>query len=112
VVIGNGDITGIADDVNHAVVARIETLMALDNPRPRQVAHFPVGMNVHIRKEPFQIGKRYWLVLMDQIPHKKACPGISRSGIRRKEDIVRIHGDVALDPEPPEKHVADPRQML
>jgi len=69
-------------------------------------------MNVHIRQEPFQIGKRYWLVLMDQIPDKKACPGISRSRIGRKKDIVWIDRDVTLDPEPPEENVADPRQML
>src|SRR5437879_2528839 len=55
VIIRHGDISRIANNINNSFVTRIETLVTLDDPRPRQIAHSAVRMGVHIGYTPLEI---------------------------------------------------------
>src|SRR5947209_13111248 len=92
-VVRDGDIARVADNINHFSVPRVEALMTFQNAGARHAAENPVGKQVYFGDARFYIGERDRLII-DQVTDQKASPGVTGSRIRYEKNIVGKNGQI------------------
>jgi hypothetical protein len=111
-VLGNDNIPGITNDVDHSRITGIEAVMALDDSG---LAH-PVEVSLcgafGIRDQAMDIRESSRLLWVDQIGEKKTGPGIARFRERNQKNIVRKNQQAATRPVQPEPTLYSGNQVL
>ena len=77
VVLRDDDVARVANDVDDARIARIEALMALDNPRPRHPVEIFLARAGRIGNQAIDVRPGGGLVRKSQVGQKKAGPGVA-----------------------------------
>src|SRR5258706_1224278 len=95
VVLRDHHIPRVADDVDYSRIARIEVLMALDDPRARRTHQVPITGHFRTRNHTVDVRKINLLVRAHQVGDQEPCPGIPRLRIGHKKCIVGEDGQVS-----------------
>src|SRR5205807_1942025 len=92
-VVRDGYIAWVADNINYFFVPRVEALMAFQNARAPHAAEMPVGKQVYFGNSGFYIGERDRLIV-NQVTDEKPRPGVTGSWIRHEKNIVGEDGQI------------------
>jgi len=88
-VVRQGDVSRISNNVDYPAVAVVKVFMALDASWPRDPLQSEAGLRFGIRNQAFDIGECSWRLGMKQVCNQKASPGVSGSRVRNHKSIVR-----------------------
>lgn len=94
IVVRQDHVSGIANDVDHALVTVIKVFVTLDESRPWDPFQGPTGLCLCIRHQSLDVGKGGGLFLVKQIRDKKPRPSISGTWIGHNKRIVRVNREV------------------
>ena len=91
VIIGNGHIARIPYKIDHRLITWVEYLVTFQNATGAQPAQTTVGVEVDLRNTLLEIGKRDWIMGIDQISNEKPQPVVAGTGVRHDVDVIRIN---------------------
>src|ERR1017187_6094931 len=94
-VIRNGYVSRIADNVNDALVARIETIMGSNDARSRHAGKIPLRQHLRGRTHPINIAPVRGGFGESQVGYEKTGPGISRFWVGNKKRVIGKNEEVA-----------------
>src|SRR5881394_47003 len=80
VILRDHDVAGVADDIDHLFVSRIEILVALDNARTRNAHKVAVARDFRAGNDAIDVGEIDRFVGTNEIRDQKARPGVARLG--------------------------------
>ena len=77
VIIGDGHVAWIADDIDDALVAWVERLVTLENAWAIESAQNPIRKEIDFGDARFDIRERNGVVLINKVSDQEAGPGVT-----------------------------------
>src|SRR5262249_39336939 len=108
----NGNIAGIAHNVNHGAVAGIKTFVAFNQARTGELSIVPVLELVDVGRRAFDALESDRASRIQKVPEQEPCPGVSGFEVGDQKDIIGANGNAPLVRLISTKHVAQEHLKL
>src|ERR1700733_3474590 len=93
-VLRNSHVSWIAKNIDHALVARIETIVGSNDAWSWHFRKIPLGHHRRIRDQPINVAPIRNRFRECQVGDEKTSPGISRFRVGNKKCIIRDNEEV------------------
>jgi hypothetical protein len=78
---------------------RLKAFMTLQHARARELPQESIMIEIDFRNPRLDVGKRDWIILVNQISQEKARPRVSRPEVRNQKDVIGESSEsMARDP--------------